>query len=110
MLDSLLGNSPFCKLTRLPPFVYVYPDSIDVRRNVRDALKEVIDPEVGISIVEFGLVKEICIENGDVEIRMVLTTPACPLAGYLVEQIRRRLRRIAEVKRVEVTLLDGPWS
>jgi serine O-acetyltransferase len=85
-------------------------DRVDVRRNVRDALKEIIDPEVGISIVELGLVKEICIENGDVEIRMVLTTPACPLAGYLVEQIRRRLRRIAEVKRVEVTLLDEPWG
>ncbi|NIO70255.1 MAG: serine O-acetyltransferase [Anaerolineae bacterium] len=85
-------------------------DRVDVRRYVRDALKEVIDPEVGISIVELGLVKEICIENGDVEIRMVLTTPACPLVGYLVEQVRRRLRRIAGVKRVEVTLLDEPWG
>jgi serine O-acetyltransferase len=83
---------------------------VDVRRNVRDALKEVIDPEVGISIVELGLVKEICIENGDVEIRMVLTTPTCPVAGYLVEQVRRRIRRIAGVRRVEVTLLDEPWS
>ena len=85
-------------------------DGVDVRRDVRDALKEVMDPEVGISIVELGLVKEICIENGDVEIRMVLTTPTCPLAGYLIEQVRRRLRSIAGVKRVEVTLLDEPWS
>jgi serine O-acetyltransferase len=85
-------------------------DRVNVRRDVRDALKEVIDPEMGISIVELGLVKEIGIENGDVEIRMVLTTPTCPLAGYLVEQIRRRLRSIAGVKRVEVTLLDEPWS
>jgi serine O-acetyltransferase len=85
-------------------------DRVDVRRDVRDALKEVIDPEVGISIIELGLVKEIDIENGDMEIRMVLTTPTCPLAGYLVEQIRRRLRNIAGVKRVEVTLLDEPWG
>ena len=85
-------------------------DRMDVRRYVRDALEEVIDPEVGISIVELGLVKEICIENGDVEIRMVLTTPTCPLAGYLAEQIRRRLRCIAGVERVEVTLLDKPWD
>jgi metal-sulfur cluster biosynthetic enzyme len=55
-----------------------------------------------------GLIKEICIENGAVEIRMVLTTPTCPLAGYLVEQVRRRLRSIVGVKRVEVTLLDEP--
>ena len=85
-------------------------DGANVRRNVRNALKEVIDPEVGISIVELGLVKEIGIENGDVKIRMVLTTPTCPLAGYLVEQIRRKLRSIAGVKRVEVTLLDETWS
>jgi len=85
-------------------------DKVNVRRDVRDALKELIDPEVGISIVELGLVREIGIENGDVEIRMVLTTPTCPLAGYLVEQIRRRLRSVAGVKRVEVTLLDEPWG
>ncbi len=86
------------------------PGRNHVRRDVREALKDVIDPEVGISIIELGLVKEICIENGDVEIRMVLTTPTCPLAGYLVEQIRRRLGSMAGVKRVEVTLLDEPWS
>jgi len=57
-------------------------DRMDIRRYVRDALKEVLDSEVGINIVELGLVKEICIENGDVEIQMVLTTPTCPLAGY----------------------------
>jgi serine O-acetyltransferase len=85
-------------------------DRANVGRDVRNALKEVIDPEVGISIVELGLVKEIDIENGDVEIRMVLTTPACPLAGYLVEQVRRRLRRVAGVKGIEVTLLDKPWG
>jgi metal-sulfur cluster biosynthetic enzyme len=41
---------------------------------------------------------------------MVLTTPTCPFAGYLIEQIRRRLRSIAGVNRVEVTLLNEPWS
>jgi serine O-acetyltransferase len=85
-------------------------DRVNVKRDVRNALKKVIDPEVGISIVELGLVKEIGIENGDVEIRMVLTTPTCPLAGYLIEQVRRRLRGIAGVERVEVTLLDEPWG
>ena len=66
-------------------------DGAHVRRDIRNALKEVIDPEVGISMVELGLVKEIGIEDGDVEIRIVLTTPTRPFAGYLVEQVRRRL-------------------
>lgn len=94
----------------MPSFGVLPTDGANVRRDIRNALKEVIDPEVGISIIELGLVKEIGIENGDVEIRMVLTTPTCPFAGYLVEQVRRRLRCIAGVKGVEVTLLDEPWS
>ena len=94
----------------MPSFGVLPTDGANVRRDIRNALKEVIDPEVGISIVELGLVKEIGIENGDVEIRMVLTTPTCPFTGYLVEQVRRRLRCIAGVKRVEVTLLDEPWG
>jgi serine O-acetyltransferase len=85
-------------------------DRVNFKRDVRNALKKVIDPKVGINIVELGLVKEIGIENGDVEIRMVLTTPTCALAGYLIEQVRRRLMSIAGVNRVEVTLLDEPWS
>ena len=94
----------------LSPGLVPPTDRVNVKRDVRNALKKVIDPEVGINIVELGLLKEICIENGDVEIRMVLTTPTCPLAGYLIEQIRRRLRSIAGVNRVEVTLLNEPWS
>jgi serine O-acetyltransferase len=98
-------------LTMPSPAGGVLPkDRVDFRRDIRDALKEVIDPEVGVSIVELGLVKEIGIENGHVEIRMLLTSPTCPLAGYLIEQVRRRLRSIAGVKRIEVTLLDEPWS
>jgi len=41
---------------------------------------------------------------------MVLTTPACPLVGYLVEQVRRKARSVDGVEAVEVTILDEPWS
>ncbi len=77
---------------------------------IREALKEVIDPEVGISVVDLGLIREIAINGSKVEVRMVLTTPACPLVGYLVEQVRRKAERVEGVGKVEVTILDEPWS
>ncbi|MBC8263575.1 MAG: serine O-acetyltransferase [Anaerolineales bacterium] len=77
---------------------------------IREALKEVIDPEVGINVVDLGLVKEIVINGKAVEVRMVLTTPTCPLIGYLVEQVRRKARSVDGVETVEVTILDEPWS
>jgi serine O-acetyltransferase len=77
---------------------------------IREALREVIDPEVGINVVDLGLIKEILINDGAVDVRMVLTTPACPLIGYLVEQVRRKTRSVEGVETVEVTILDEPWS
>jgi serine O-acetyltransferase len=77
---------------------------------IREALKEVIDPEVGINVVDLGLIKEIVVNDGAVDVRMVLTTPACPLVGYLVGQVLRKTESVDGVKTVEVTILDEPWS
>ncbi len=77
---------------------------------IREALKEVIDPEVGVNVVDLGLIKEIAVNGRSMEVKMVLTTPACPLMGYLVEQVRRKVRSVDGVETVEVTILDEPWS
>ncbi len=86
------------------------PPGRTLETRIRQALKEVIDPEVGINIVDLGLVKEIITNDRAVEVRMVLTTPACPLIDYLVEQVRRKARSVDGVETVEVTILDEPWS
>ncbi len=78
--------------------------------DIREALKEVIDPEVGVNIVDLGLVREIVPNGQGVEVRMVLTSPACPLAGYLVDQVRRKVREVTNGGPVEVVLLDEAWS
>ncbi|MFQ5904605.1 MAG: serine O-acetyltransferase [Candidatus Binatia bacterium] len=77
---------------------------------IRQALREVIDPEVGINVVDLGLIKEIVTNGRAVEVRMVLTIPACPLIDYLVEQVRRKARSVDGIETVEVTILDEPWS
>lgn len=64
---------------------------------------------MGVNVVDLGLIREIK-QNGDgVEIRMVLTSPAHPMAGYLVEQVRRNVRRATDGKTVEVVLLNEVW-
>jgi serine O-acetyltransferase len=77
---------------------------------VRDALREVIDPEVGIDIVDLGLIKEIRIKDRSVEIDMVLTCKACPLSDHLSEQVKRRALGVCGIEHVTVNLLDEPWN
>lgn len=79
---------------------------------VREQLKEVIDPELDINIVDLGLIYEIDVdENNDVDILMTLTTPGCPLHGVFDELVRREVSKIDEVNRIDVELTFEPrWS
>ena len=78
--------------------------------DIREALREVIEPEVGVNLVDLGLIEEITCNGRGVEVRMMLTHSGCSLAGYLVEQVRRRVRSIAVNEPVEVVLVDKVWS
>lgn len=74
-------------------------------------IKEVLDPELGINIVDLGLIYGIDIKNKNVVIRMTFTTPACPLGGYLIDQVREHVSSLNDVENVEVILVwDPPWS
>ena len=77
---------------------------------IREALKEVIDPEVGIDIVDLGLIKEIRVKGTSAEIDMVLTCKACPLSDHLSEQVRRRAIGVCGIEHVTVNMLDEPWN
>ena len=52
---------------------------------VRDALKDVIDPELGYNIVDLGLIYGVTIQNGQVDVVMTMTTPGCPASNYIQE-------------------------
>ncbi len=77
---------------------------------IRDALREVIDPEVGLDIVDLGLIKEVRVKGTGVEIDMVLTCKACPLADYLSEQVKRKALGVSGIEQVTVNVLDEPWN
>ncbi len=83
---------------------------INCENKIRDALKEVIDPEVGIDIVDLGLIKEIRVTGNSAEIDMVLTCKACPLSDHLSSQVQRRALGVGGIEHVTVNVLDEPWN
>ena len=82
------------------------------RDEILDALRHVIDPEIGINGVDLGLVYEAEARDGYVLVVMTMTTPACPLGESIVEEARASiLRHVRGVKSVTVDLVSEPrWQ
>lgn len=79
---------------------------------VREALREnVIDPEIGVNVVDLGLVYEIDVTEGTAEITMTLTTPMCPLGPYLDQEVRSAVSAVPGVNDTKVNLVwQPPWD
>ena len=76
-----------------------------------EALKQVVDPELMINIVDLGLVYDIQQEEDKVKVEMTLTSPACPAGPQIVQQSKMALEKVAGVKQAEIKLvLSPPWS
>lgn len=84
----------------------------DVKDSIMGALELVVDPELGVDIVNLGLVYDIEMdEEGTVTVTMTLTSMGCPLAGSIVENVKEALSDIPEVKNTEVNIVwNPPWS
>ena len=76
---------------------------------VLDALRAVVDPELGMDVVELALIRQIIVGAESSEIKMVLTTPFCPYAGSMVQQIKDQAESVLEHP-VKVTLLAERWD
>jgi metal-sulfur cluster biosynthetic enzyme len=78
---------------------------------VNDALRDVIDPELGLDFVELGLIYDVEIEDGTVKVTYSLTTPACPIGPHVSEQIEEFVGELDGVERVESTMtFSPPWT
>lgn len=84
----------------------------DLEQRVIDALRACYDPEVPVNIYELGLVYQCEVTpEGKVNIRMTLTSPACPVAGSLPGQVEFKVRDVPGVTDVKVELVwDPPWD
>jgi metal-sulfur cluster biosynthetic enzyme len=84
----------------------------ELKENIMGALELVIDPELGIDIVNLGLVYNVELdEEGKLLVTMTLTSMGCPLAGTIVDQVKRAVSDIPEVKNVDVSIVwNPPWG
>ena len=93
--------------------IYTEQEIEQIKTKILESLEQVIDPELGIDIVNLGLIYEIRFngETGETEIDMTLTTMGCPLADLLTDQIYDSLTDISEITKVEVKLVWYPaWT
>ena len=76
---------------------------------ILDALRAVVDPEIGMNVVELALIKQIIQSPQQTEVKMILTTPFCPYAGSMIEQVKEQVESVVE-NEVKVTLLAERWD
>ena len=80
--------------------------------SVKSSLKRVVDPEIGINIVDLGLVYEIDInQENDVQVLMTLTAPNCPFGDMIMMETEFAVRSVKNVNLVKINLtFDPPWN
>ena len=76
---------------------------------ILDALRSVVDPEIGMNVVELALIKQILLGQNETEVKMILTTPFCPYAGSMIQQVQEQVESVVEHP-VKVTLLAARWT
>jgi FeS assembly SUF system protein len=83
-----------------------------VRQNVVAALRTIFDPEIPVNIYDLGLIYTVDIDDeGNVDIRMTLTAPGCPVAGTFPDTVASRLKEVPGVSDVRVELVfEPPWT
>ena len=76
---------------------------------ILDALRTVVDPEIGMNVVELALIKQVILGDELTEVKMILTTPFCPYAGSMIQQVKEATEEVEEHE-VKVTLLAERWD
>jgi metal-sulfur cluster biosynthetic enzyme len=85
-------------------------EDLDLVGRIREALRVVIDPELGLNIVDIGFVYDITVANGHARIRMTATTPGCPAAAFLKEGVVKAAT-VPGIRSVDVAMtFDPPWT
>lgn len=87
-------------------------NSKNIKNQIYELLKEVIDPELGLNIIDLGLVYEVeCSNENTITIIMTLTSPGCPMGDSILENIKNLINREYSAYEVEVQLTFEPvWS
>lgn len=76
---------------------------------ILDSLRSVVDPEIGMNVVELALIKQIVLGPERTEVKMILTTPFCPYAGLMIQQVKEATEQVVG-NEVKITLLAERWD
>lgn len=83
--------------------------NLDLEEQVRAQLRDVYDPELGMNLIELGLIRKIDVQPDLIEVTMLLTTPFCPYGPQLIEQARRAIEKGTD-RPARVTLGMEMWD
>ena len=88
-------------------------DSADIEKRIVEVLKTVFDPEIPANVYDLGLIYKIDFnpEDGSLDIDMTLTAPGCPLADYIMEDVRQKVLGVEGGKTAQINLVFEPeWT
>ncbi len=112
IMDHFVSGAPVLRTAAPLPIASAGRSADVLTGEIREALRRVIDPELGYNIVDLGLVYDVvAADNGDVVVTMTTTTPGCPATNYLSEGARACAASVGGTGNVEVRLTYEPrWS
>ena len=84
---------------------------MDLKEKVITEIKKIYDPEIPVNIYELGLIYDIKIKDKEVQVKMTLTTPNCPVAESLPKEVKDSILELKDVNKVDLNLVwDPPWD
>ena len=84
---------------------------MDLKEKVVAEIKKIYDPEIPVNIYELGLIYDISVNDKNVNVKMTLTSPNCPVAESLPKEVKDSIMEIKEVNKVDLELVwDPPWD
>jgi metal-sulfur cluster biosynthetic enzyme len=86
-------------------------DCMVTKQEVMKVLKKCYDPEIGINLVDLGLIYDVQINKDKVNIKMTLTSPGCPMHSFMINDVEENVKKLKGVKEVKIELVwNPPWN
>ena len=85
---------------------------LELQTEIIKVLKEIFDPEIPVNIYDLGLIYEVNVdEDGNVQILMTLTAPNCPMADFLLQEVKDKVNELQKVRHLDVEItFEPPWQ
>ena len=109
MTDQKVATDSFGSLVTPSDAPVVDPQARARELAIMDALRSVVDPEIGMNVVELALIRQIIQSPEQTEVKMILTTPFCPYAGSMIQQVKEQVESVVQ-NDVKITLLAERWD